>query len=124
MVIHSKSSKMPYKHTRVCPVCEKPNVVNLSSHLQMVHGLNASQRTPYLDASAMGTTEITKACVPISQNSKQMSLQHPFTMVISGPTGSGKTEWTRKLFLSDLITPAPDRIIWCFGQWQPLYDEL
>lgn len=45
-------------------------------------------------------------------------------MVITGPSGSGKTQWTRKLLLSSLIQPPPERILWCFGQWQPLYDDI
>jgi hypothetical protein len=53
-----------------------------------------------------------------------MSFQHPFAMVVSGPSGSGKTEWTRTLLLSNLVRQPPERIIWCFGQWQHLYDEL
>ena len=57
-------------------------------------------------------------------DSTPMQFQHPFTMVVSGPSSSGKTEWTRKLFLSSLIDPWPERIIWCFSQWQPVYDEL
>ena len=36
--------KMPYKYMRVCPVCQRPNVINLSSHLSMVHGLNGHER--------------------------------------------------------------------------------
>jgi hypothetical protein len=45
-------------------------------------------------------------------------------MVVSGTSGSGKTEWTRKLLLSDLVRPVAERILWCYGQWQPLYDTL
>ena len=53
-----------------------------------------------------------------------MTFKHPFTMVISGPSSSGKSEWTRKLFLSHLTEPSPERIIFCFGQWQSMYKEL
>ena len=45
-------------------------------------------------------------------------------MVVSGSRGSGKSVWTEKLLLSSLIQPSPERIIWCFGQWQPLYDNI
>ena len=45
-------------------------------------------------------------------------------MMVTGPSGSGKTEWTRKLLLSSLVQPPPERILWCFGQWQPLYEDL
>ena len=44
--------------------------------------------------------------------------------MVTGPSGSGKTEWTRKLLLSSLVQPPPERILWCFGQWQPLYEDL
>ena len=57
-------------------------------------------------------------------DAKKMTFKHPFTMVVSGPTGSGKTEWTRKVFLSNLIEPVPERIVFCFGQWQTMYKEL
>ena len=29
-----------------------------------------------------------------------------------------------KIALVSLIQPSPERIIWCFGQWQPLYDNI
>ena len=45
-------------------------------------------------------------------------------MRVTGLSGSGKTEWTRKLLLTSLIHPPPERILWCFGQWQPLYEDL
>ena len=45
-------------------------------------------------------------------------------MMLTGSSGSGKTKWTRKLLLTQLIQPPPERILWCFGQWQPLYEDL
>ena len=59
-----------------------------------------------------------------SQPLKEMAFQHPFSMMVTGPSGSGKTEWTRKLLLSSLVQPPPERILWCFGQWQPFYEDL
>ena len=53
-----------------------------------------------------------------------MTFKHPFSMVVSGPSGSGKSVWTKKLLLSSLIQPSPERIVWCYGQWQPLYDNI
>ena len=53
-----------------------------------------------------------------------MAFKHPFSMVVSGPSGSRKSVWTKKLLLSSLIQPSPERIIWCFGQWQPLFDNI
>ena len=39
---------MPYKYMRVCPICQRPCVVILRSHLEMVHDLNADERSAYL----------------------------------------------------------------------------
>jgi Poxvirus A32 protein len=53
-------------------------------------------------------------------------LKHPFTMLISGPTGSGKTYWFLKLIqqCETVCHPIPERITVCYSEWQPLYDEL
>ena len=59
-----------------------------------------------------------------SQPLKEITFQHPFSMMVTGSSGSGKTDCTRKLLLTSLIQPPPERILWCFGQWQPLYENL
>ena len=56
--------------------------------------------------------------------STNMTFKHPFSMVVSEPSDSGKSIWTKKLLLSSLIQPSAERITWCFGQWQPLYDNI
>ena len=38
---------------------------------------------------------------------KLLTSQHPFSMMVTGPSGLGKTEWTRKLLLSSLVQPPP-----------------
>ena len=57
---------------------------------------------------------------------RNLLLKHPFTMLVAGSTGSGKTVLIRKL-LSDFrhITDfeAPVRVLWCFGVHQRLYEE-
>ena len=52
--------------------------------------------------------------------------KHPFTALIAGPTGSGKTVFV-SMFLShvtELMYPPPQEIIYCYAQWQPLYDTM
>ena len=44
---------MPYKYSRVCPICQRPRVVNLSSHLLMVHALDATQRAKHLKSAVV-----------------------------------------------------------------------
>ena len=100
-----------------CNVCEKvfTRKDNMLRHNHNVHNgtINAHLQG---DLNQNDTVQ--------TGNTRKETFQHPFTMVLSDPIGSGKTEWTRKLFLSYLIEPTPERIIWCFGQWQPLYKEL
>ncbi len=50
--------------------------------------------------------------------------RHPNTIMVSGPTQSGKTWFVKKVLEQKLIRPFPTRIVWVFKDWQPLYDEL
>ncbi len=54
------------------------------------------------------------------------TLQHPFTCIVAGCTQSGKTVWVKTLLenAQETISPPPERIIWCYGQWQPMYVEM
>ena len=55
-----------------------------------------------------------------------LMLRHPLTMIVAASTGGGKT-WLVKNLLENRqqwISPAPQRIIWIYGQWQPLYVEM
>ena len=42
-----------------------------------------------------------------------VTFQHLFSMMMTGPSGSGETECTNTLLLSSLIQPPPERILWC-----------
>ena len=52
--------------------------------------------------------------------------QHPFTCVIAGPTGCGKTQWVLRFIrdLHHLVQPVPTHIVYSYGEWQPAYREL
>ena len=52
--------------------------------------------------------------------------KHPFTAVLAGPTGSGKTEFIKKLLtnIKALITPLPHTILVCYGEWQAAYNDM
>jgi pantothenate kinase-related protein Tda10 len=49
--------------------------------------------------------------------------KHPFTSLIAGPTGCGKTVFVQKLLqhIEQMVTPSIDEVLWCYGEWQPLY---
>ena len=51
-------------------------------------------------------------------------MNHPFTSIISGPTGSGKTSLVRQIIEEKAITPEPQTILWLYAADQPLHKGL
>ena len=54
-----------------------------------------------------------------------LPLRHPFTALLAGPTGCGKTRFIFKLVdnVGRMIDPPPSRIVYCYGEYQPLFRE-
>ena len=52
--------------------------------------------------------------------------KHPFPALVAGPTCCGKSQFVKRLLESgeDMIEGAPENIIWCYGIYQPAYDEI
>lgn len=53
--------------------------------------------------------------------------KHPFTAIVAGPTGSGKTVLSRDLIENFKYTTTIDasqniKVVWCYGQWQKGYE--
>ena len=48
----------------------------------------------------------------------------PFTGVVTGPTGSGKSKWVLRLIdhANEIIEPPPTRIWYCYGEFQPTFN--
>ncbi|GFT51556.1 uncharacterized protein TNCV_4219071 [Trichonephila clavipes] len=42
----------------------------------------------------------------------------------SGPSNSGKTYFVKKLLDYEMFKPTPSKIIWCYGAYQTLFDEI
>ena len=63
---------------------------------------------------------------PVEISAGSAVLQHPFTCIVAGCTQSGKTVWVKSLWenAQKTISPTPQRIIWCYGQWQPSYFDM
>ena len=53
-------------------------------------------------------------------------LKHPFTALVAGPTGCGKSTLVKQLVehQAELIDPVPEQILWYYGEWQPLYESM
>ena len=55
-----------------------------------------------------------------------LRLKSPFTAIVSGPTGAGKSKMLQRLIAhaSELSVPPPEEIHYCYGVWQPLFEEM
>ena len=93
-----------------CSVCQKSfsGKDNMERHVMSQHR-NARSNVPMF-----------------SLKCQQFCFEHPFASMIAGMTGSGKSAWVRSLLqqASDAIYPPPERIVWCYSQWQPAYTEM
>ncbi len=52
--------------------------------------------------------------------------KHPFTCIVAGPTGCGKTTFVARLQRnsSTMIDPSPERVTWYYGEWHSAYENL
>ena len=52
--------------------------------------------------------------------------KHPFTSIVAGPTGCGKTTFVARLLRNapSMINPAPKHVTWYYGEWQSAYENL
>jgi hypothetical protein len=93
-----------------CEVCGRPFSTpgNSSRHKKQMHSTSTDERRLRV----------------IGNRSSVM--QHPFTCIVPGCTQSGKTVWVKSLLENAQMTvsPARQRIIWCYGQWQPSYFDM
>ena len=49
--------------------------------------------------------------------------KHPFTCIVAGPTGCGKSIFVARMLrhAAVMIDPLPEKITWCYGEWQEAY---
>lgn len=65
-----------------------------------------------------------KHLIDSAKSCNGVDFQHPFSMLVAGPSGAGKTHLIKRILESDIISPRPKKVIWCYAEYQPLYDEL
>lgn len=54
------------------------------------------------------------------------TLYHPTRVMVVGASGTGKTEWVKKLILDrhKLFSPVPDKIFYTYKYWLPFFNEF
>ena len=121
---------MPYCHRRVCPICGKQDLLKLSEHLRQVHHLSSDERPLYLKNATFSQSfsPILNAsgCLEI-QPYPEFKFQHPASMMVVGPTQSGKSYFVEQLLSSKRIkypSRKTTKIQWFYTQWQPLYERI
>ena len=51
-------------------------------------------------------------------------LIHPSTIMVSGPTGCGKTKFEQRVITENMFNGRHNKILWIYSEWQPAYNEL
>ena len=115
---------------RMCPICGKLQK-NLYTHLSRTHKLDNMQRKYWIGQEQLQKSGQRFTPYPQTQNVEdtkcdRFQLLHPFTAIVAGMTGSGKTVWVQNLLehASRVIQPPPQRIVWSYSQWQPVYNQM
>ncbi len=137
--------KMLDKEKLKCSKCEKifSNVGNKNKHEKRCK-VNEDMKPCIKSVIAQGlqrkVNEDMKPCIKsvtkhglqweVNEDGEKLinvpNLQHPFTCMVSGPTGCGKSTFITKLLQQrqEAIHPPPERVIWCYSEWQPVYDSM
>jgi hypothetical protein len=52
-----------------------------------------------------------------------MEFRHPFTAIVAGPTGCGKTQFVLQFirYANEIVNPPPQNIMWCYGAFQDVF---
>jgi len=51
--------------------------------------------------------------------------RHAFTSILAGPIGAGKSVFTLRFIseVADMVTPPIEKIVYCYGEYQPIFGE-
>ena len=66
-----------------------------------------------------------KDVVKVGEENELMPVfRHPFNMIISGPSQSGKTYFVMQMLKDKQIVPYPDEVYLFYADYQTLFDDL
>ena len=78
-----------------------------------------------IDDAILSLTEREKF-IDMEVDVQSILFQHPCNIFITGPSGYGKTEFVHKLidYRKDLFNIVPERVVWCYKEWQQTYSLM
>ena len=62
-----------------------------------------------------------------TQPHPEFAFQHPYSMIVVGPSQCGKTHFVHQLLTHKCIAfpnKKPILVVWCYNQWQPQYEDI
>ena len=124
-----------------CPICTKSFSRKdvMLRHLRNIHPQNRMSGTDRPPGRLERSISPTSMSSPPSSSKSSLQIggmrthrnddfkfQHPFTMMVSGPTSCGKTYFLKQMLqdIRQVCEPYPQRIVWLYKRWQPLYDVI
>ena len=114
--IHIKSKGHKQVYPIECFICLKlfSSKDELNAHILQSH-----PPTCHVAHQLPGTVSENIIC-------RRMEFEHPFSMIVVGPSRSGKTHWVIDLLVNmeRRIIPNPASITYCFTHWQEQYEYL
>lgn len=124
------------------PSCKAKGLLRLANHLGDVHNLKGAEKAKYLLREVTSSTapslklesvEIRTDNAKMRQERETSStkalvpLQPRSSLQIIGPTGAGKTLFTKRLIeeVNNMYDEdPPQKVLYCYGVYQPLFDEM
>ena len=107
-----------------CNICNKSYEwrKSLTRHLRESHNRDKSCVSP----TSMTPSKKPPGTVSEDRVGEKLEFEHPFSMIVAGPSRSGKTHWVIDLLVNmeTRIVPTPASITYCYAHWQKKYDYL
>ena len=120
------SAEISYRQSVRYTARTKATALGLGIALLLALGVHTAYNGAKRSERFTPPTAGTMADAGLAESECDMRLQAPFTAVLAGPTGSGKTQLLIKLIQkSQLISnPPPEEIIYCYGAYQKDFKRI
>ena len=120
---YDRPSKNFLKLTMMSATCPECDMEFSRKDALLRHKRNRHQTTQPFPQSSDAYPPSSQAYPPPPP---QVVLQHPSTLMAIGPTFSEKSCCMNRLLIraKTMINPPPERIIWYYKRWQPLFSEM